>query len=189
MKPSGKVGTSGFALIELLVILMVIGILSGITFGLTSYVMGLKDRKKAKAELAVLKTAIDTFKTRHGNYPHCPMKVCGSGECLFLSLMGYHNERGALQFPPYVSLVNPTAFDYSSLQSDPETLDAFGIGGNSASMNLVAMALSQDIAFSDPWGNDYVYEFPREDGVVGFRIYSLGQDGRTGTAQHPPARA
>ena len=38
--------------------------------------------------------------------------------------------------------------------------------------------LGKDPAFIDPWGNEYVYEFPREDGAMDM-LFSMGPDGKT----------
>jgi len=94
--------------------------------------------------------------------------------------MGYHNGKGALQFPPLSPIVNPTLFDYGSQNMDPRILHAFAQGGSKASEDLVALAFERDINFCDPWGTPYAYEYPRQDGIGGFRLFSLGPDGKTG---------
>ena len=38
----------------------------------------------------------------------------------------------------------------------------------------------KDVAFIDPWGNEYVYEYPKKEGGPGFRLFSMGPDGKTG---------
>lgn len=32
----------------------------------------------------------------------------------------------------------------------------------------------------DPWGNDYIYEYPGKNNVNGYDLYSMGPDGREG---------
>lgn len=179
-KSLDKARLFGFTIIELLITICIIGIISGIIFGMTNYVFDLQDRKKARSELSNLRAATEDFKAQHGNYPHCPMKVCEPGECFFLSLMGYHNGKGALQFPPLPPIVNATLFDYGPQNRDPRILDAFSQGGSKASQNLVSLAFERDINFCDPWGTPYIYEYPRKDGIGGFRLFSLGPDGKTG---------
>ena len=44
----------------------------------------------------------------------------------------------------------------------------------------LATTLGKDPAFIDPWGNEYVYEFPLENGGAGYRLFSMGPDGKTG---------
>ena len=38
----------------------------------------------------------------------------------------------------------------------------------------LATTLGKDPAFIDPWGNEYVYEFPLENGGAGYRLFSNG---------------
>ena len=59
----------GFTLIELLMVISVILILAGITFGISRGVQNAQARTKAKAELAVISQAIEQFKLRYGDYP------------------------------------------------------------------------------------------------------------------------
>ena len=35
------------------------------------------------------------------------------------------------------------------------------------------------LALVDPWGNPYVYEYPRRDGHIGFLLFSKGPDGES----------
>ena len=179
-KSLNKVRSLGFTIVELLIVLCIIGVISGIIFSTANYVFDLQDRKKAESELAYLKAAAENYKAKYGNYPHCPMKVCDPGECFLLALMGYHNGKGKLQFPPFPNLVNPTLFDYGPNNRDPAILNALANGGSQASKNLIAIVFNRDINFCDPWGNSYFYEYPRKDGIGGFRLLSLGPDGKTG---------
>ena len=40
--------------------------------------------------------------------------------------------------------------------------------------------LDEDKLPLDPWGNEYIYEYPLEEGGPGFRLFSAGPDGKTG---------
>ncbi|SVE22110.1 uncharacterized protein METZ01_LOCUS474964, partial [marine metagenome] len=40
--------------------------------------------------------------------------------------------------------------------------------------------IKQDMAFVDPWGTPYAFEYPRKDGLQGYRLFSKGPDGETG---------
>ncbi|MDA1045625.1 MAG: type II secretion system protein GspG [Verrucomicrobia bacterium] len=169
----------GFTLLELFSVIALIGILMSIAFPITSYVLDSIDEKNAKSELTVLRMAIEEFKAERGDFPNCPAKICSTGECLFLSLMGYHNENG-LQIPPSPSLVNPTNFYYGPMDMEATELEGIDPSDSENSIALISFALSQDVAFCDPWGNNYMYQFPRKDGLAGFRLFSLGPDGKMG---------
>ena len=53
-------------------------------------------------------------------------------------------------------------------------------GGGQSLQLWLAQTLGKDPAFLDPWGNEYVYEYPLEDGGQGYRLFSMGPDGKTG---------
>ena len=60
--------TSGFTLIELMVVIIVIGIVGGIVFGGAGYIFEKQAVKQAEAEVEVLKIALEDYK-ENGQYP------------------------------------------------------------------------------------------------------------------------
>ena len=170
----------GFTLIEVLVVVAILGILITLATLGFQHAYGMVDAKKAKSELEALRTGVNAFKSKHGGFPNCPKGVCTPGERLFLSMLGFHNEKGHMQIPPYPALVDPAVFSYGDVDWDAADLAALDLRDRQTCLALLNFALNEDIAFYDPWGNEYVYEFPRRDGVPGFRLFSRGPDGRTG---------
>lgn len=169
----------GFTLIEMLVVIGVISILIGILFLLVGPIMENKERKQAEIELQALKLSLIEFHRLQGEYPHCPRTICSAEETLFLSLVGFHNEKGNLQLPPYRSLVHESLFTL------PEEFDSANVPNRARAskkdfIRYLVKLIKQDVTFLDPWGKPYVYEFPREDDVPGYRLYSKGPDGKTG---------
>ena len=61
--------TSGFTLIELMVVIIVIGIVGGIVFGGAGYIFEKQAVKQAEAEVEVLKIALEDYKRENGQYP------------------------------------------------------------------------------------------------------------------------
>ena len=59
----------GFTLIELLMVIAVILILAGITFGISRGVQNAQARTKAKAELAIISQGLEQYKSVNGDYP------------------------------------------------------------------------------------------------------------------------
>ena len=57
------------------------------------YVINQQAYKQAKVEIEALKLSVEDYRRSFGGYPICPQNVCTPGECLFLSLAGFHNER------------------------------------------------------------------------------------------------
>ena len=170
----------GFTLIELLVVLTIIGILATLSVTSFQYVLEQRARKKALVEIKALKTALVSYRSQYGGYPTCPQKICTPGECLFLSLAGFHNESGSLEIPPYPALVPSTIFGYDSSAYDVGEIPDFSHNDGKSLMLWLSRTLDNDVAFLDPWGNEYVYEFPREDGSSGYLLFSMGPDGKTG---------
>ena len=77
------------------------------------------------------------------------------------------------KIPTHLFHYDLSAFDESEIP------DLSHEGGVSLKLWL-AQTLGKDPAFLDPWGNEYVYEFPLEDGGPGYRLFSMGPDGKTG---------
>ena len=171
---------NGFTLIEILVVILILGILIGLIFGSSSYVVDSQARKKARIDVELLKSSVEEYKVRHGSYPHCPSEICPPGECLFLSLVGFHNEKGSFQIPPYPPTLNADLMDYDLDAFDPADVPDATHDGKQNFMVWLAKVLDKDVAFKDPWDNEYVYEYPRRNEAHGFRIYSLGPDGKEG---------
>ncbi|MEC8043022.1 MAG: type II secretion system protein GspG [Verrucomicrobiota bacterium] len=170
----------GFTLIELVVVLGIISILVTILFTSFSYFHELQKTKKAKMEIAALKTAVESYRTQFGALPNCKGEVCTPSECLFLSLAGYHNVDGTLEIPPYPSTIPTDLFSYDLNSFDLGEIPDLSHGGGNSIMIWLAETLGKDPAFLDPWGQEYVYEYPEEGSGVVFTIYSKGPDGKTG---------
>jgi prepilin-type N-terminal cleavage/methylation domain-containing protein len=175
-----KRSAGGFTLIEMLAVLAVISILVTLMFWLFDPLMKNKERKQARMELAALKLSLAEYHRMGGHYPHCPKELCTPAETLFLSLIGFHNEEGNLQYPPYKSVVNETLLNYDKDWYDPAKVPNRVKASKSQFKSYLMKALRQDLAFVDPWGFPYEYEFPREDEEPGYRLFSVGPDGETG---------
>ena len=179
---STKLRYRGFTLIELLIVMAIIGILIGITFSGATYIYSAQQEKKALADIEALKLALEEFKSEHGDYPRTndiegDMKAFPplAGERLFLSLSSYVDKYG----DPYVDKDNRPK---SLIKSD---VFSFGErdGGNINEVTLDLSDLGDDAPecfVIDPWGNPYVYDYPRRDGrKLGYLLFSMGEDGKS----------
>jgi prepilin-type N-terminal cleavage/methylation domain-containing protein len=173
----------GFTLVELLVVLAIIGVLLGLMFKGYFYVLDKQAHKQARVELKALKVAIESYRRSFNGYPTCPQKVCTPGECLFLSLAGFHNEKGNLEMPPYPPTISTHLFGYDLESYDITKVPDIEHNEGKSLMLWLSEILGKDVAFRDPWGNEYVYEYPMEDDGPGYRLFSMGPDGRTGEAE------
>ena len=171
---------TGFTLVELLVVLAIVGILCGLMFKGYFYVLDKQAHKQAYVELRVLKVSIENYRRSYNGYPICPQNVCTPGECLFLSLAGFHNEKGTLEMPPYPATISTELFGYDLESYDTTQIPDIEHNEGKSLMLWLSQVLGKDVAFKDPWGNDYVYEYPLKEGGRGFRLFSMGPDGKTG---------
>ena len=169
-----------FTLLELLVVVAIIGILMGILFTGWGYITRQQSKKKAELEILGLRNAVSEYMSDHGQYPNCPQDICTPGECLFMSLAGFHNEDGGLELPPYPSKIPTHLFHFDLSAYDQSEIPSLSLGGGKSLQIWLAKTLGKDPAFLDPWGNEYVYKFPLEEGGDGYLLYSMGPDGKTG---------
>lgn len=170
----------GYSLIELLVILLIIGILCSILLVSFFYVQEKQNEKKAYLELSALEVGITSYFREFGDFPNCPEGVCTPGECLFLSMVGFHNAKGGLEIPPQRSSLPVGLFGFDPVVFDVAEIPDFSHSDGNSLKVWVSNILAKDPSFLDPWGNEYQYEYPRKDRVGGYKIFSLGPNGETG---------
>ena len=169
--------TSGFTLIEILLVIAVVGILASITFGVSSGIRGAQNRARAKSELAVLSQSIEQFKQRKGDYPWTSGSDVAE-EILVEALLGWKEfERtgGTTTFQDITdvpsggpkSYIDAAQFYLSSVEN-PEK----GLPDDNSTQ-------PSGLVFIDPWGEPYVYEYKDTEAWenFGFVLYSKGPDG------------
>ncbi|HAV14492.1 MAG TPA: hypothetical protein DCX06_13525 [Opitutae bacterium] len=173
--------TRGFTLIELLMVIAIILILAGITFGISRGVYNAQARAKAKAELATISQAIEQFKLQYGDYPWHDSGGAypnTSGEVtntmLMYALTGRLKMERQSNGTVTVDLIN-RSLNNSQVKKNPSFIDPtkFSTSGTS----------DDPEAFLDPWGNPYRYWYKWENSpnswdVFGFHLYSIGADSK-----------
>ena len=206
-----------FTLIELLTVISIIAILSAITFGV---VKGVNDRAaiaQAKAELASLAQALESYKMQYGDYPQFAVPpgtgspassalattsdaniVYSAQGILFNALMG---KRGPL--PPGTYTLNGAPITVKSINGKPFvdlskfTLlytadDTYKHIPDSTTTTMVSNA------FMDPWGHSYYYAYKAADNATltpanqwtspSYVLMSDGPDGYACTTQESGKR-
>jgi len=163
------------------VVIAIILILSGITFGISRGVRNAQARAQAKAELAVLAQAIEQFKARYGDYPWhksgggFPGGADDTNVMLTYALTGRLKlERDPNQGNEIKAVKVADELDDPEVISNPSFIDITKFE-TTGSDNVPEMIL-------DPWGNPYKYWYKWDDApgdweVYGFHLYSLGPDG------------
>ena len=169
----------GFTLIELLMVITVILILAGITFGISRGVQNAQARSKAKAELATISQAIEQFKSRYGDYP---WHQSGGGDStdnnkmLLYALTG----RMVLADPSPTDNITEIAVieitDEAQIDKNPKFLD------DSKFSTTKTGQLTTNLL--DPWGNPYIYWYKWDNSpdawdVFGYHLYSTGPKGNS----------
>ncbi|MEK9772151.1 MAG: prepilin-type N-terminal cleavage/methylation domain-containing protein [Opitutae bacterium] len=165
--PKGSGKNSGFTLIELMVVIIVIGIVGGIIFSGAGYIFEKQAIKQAGAEIEVLQVALEEYKRQNGNYPETfDFQDEMASFILLHTLHGTHElvdgtwERLAPE--KYLKSLIPTdAMAFRSLDEEED-----------GTFNLNEV----DHYLIDPWGEPYIYQFRRKDGNYGFLLYSKGPD-------------
>ena len=164
-----KKSKGAFTLVELMVVIVVIGIVGGIIFSGAGYLFEKQAIKQAKVEVEVLKIALDEFKREYGDFPET---FDNEGEMasfiLFHSLYGTHQL--SLDTETW-ERVEVSEFRKNLLPVDKMTLETL-IDDGSEKFNFSEF----DHFLVDPWGEPFIYQFPRQDGHRGFLLYSKGPD-------------
>lgn len=158
---------SGFTLIELMVVIIVIGIVGGIVFGGAGYIFEKQAINQAGSEIEVLKVALEEYKRENGNYPETfDFQDEQSSFILLHSLYGTHELiDGAWE------RLDPADYLKSLIPAEGLSLQPLE-GEEDGKFNLNEI----DHYLTDPWGEPYIYQFERKDGNFGFLLYSKGPD-------------
>ena len=155
-------------------VIAVILILAGITFGVSRGVQNAQARAKAKAELATISQAIEQFKSRYGDYPWHKQGEKDTNKTLLYALTG----RLVLEDPDpedETDEIKALIIDtQNQIDANPKFLDDTKFSTsliNGETTNLL-----------DPWGQPYIYWYkwdnaPNDWDVFGFHLYSTGPKG------------
>ncbi len=150
--PSGAIhNRAGFTLLELLAVVGIIAILTGLVLGVGRRTMESGKIVRAKGELAVLAAALEIYRQHYGDYPQTD-----DGARLLQSLIG---RRG-----PSNAAIGGRAFIDGAKFTTAGALDPFT---NSA------------VVLVDPWDQPYVYAYKSQTPWSNscFVLYSIGPDG------------
>jgi general secretion pathway protein G len=160
-------GCRAFSLVEMLVVLVIIVILTGIVIRVAKHAQDRSAAATARAEIAQLMAALEEYRKDAGDYPRTDYYDANDhGEVLYCGLA---NVQVPLSFNNVSKVwgVGKVYFEFP-----PERL-AYGAGGSPQLL--------------DPWGNPYRYKHPHNVGntqgnvVWGYALSSDGPDGTSGT--------
>ena len=149
---------SGFTLIELLVVIVILGVLIGIVFSVGMFLFADQEAKKAKVEIDIIRLALDEYKLNNGDYPKAPCEGVSP------------EDEMARGFELLKALCNA---------EDKKEILGTGILKLLPVDNLMIgeMPDNEDNVFiEDPWGEPYVYAYPKPDNRAGYLLFSKGPD-------------
>lgn len=160
---------AGFTLVEVLLVLSVILILGGITFGTAAGVQSARMKSIAKAEIALITEALFRFHASYGDYP-ITVGIENNAITLSKALLGWKIFQG-----------NPAQMvDLKDVPPEGVTsfieLSKILHEGNLPNSDEI---IPSNVRFIDPWGNayEYAYKESKEWDNFSFVLYSKGPDG------------
>ena len=164
-------------------VIAVILVLAGITLGISRGVQNAQARAKAKAELATISQALETYKLKHGDYPW-----------IGVNNVTNDNELNNVAHGVLKSLVGWQSLDGTQVGGTDSDGEVFKKA--ESVLDVSKLSLSRDwpdsypeksptlrTYFVDPWGNSYVYLYKDPTNSVqwdrfGYILFSRGADGK-----------
>ena len=160
-------------------VIAVILILAGITFGISRGVQNAQARAKAKAELAIISQGLEQYKSVNGDYPW----VTGRNEVarareFAKALLGWTEFNQSMDADGKITIeyedkvVVPSSGPRAFI--DPEKLSYSG------TLPIDSDVMPTSLNFTDPWGNVYIYKYRTAAfgawDNFGYVLYSKGSD-------------
>lgn len=193
-RPAPAPAPRAFTLLELLAVIAIIAVLTGIVIGVGRRASTAGKVAQAKAELAVLSAALESYKRQYGDYPQAgtvnfalpltPLAANHANVRLYNALTGVYG--------PKLNELQPRGREFIELVR-------FATQEADTGMATAALVSAPELnALLDPWGNRYMYYYRTATGSTwsqpGYVLYSVGPDGARSdatesTCHEPPTLA
>ena len=154
---------AGFTLVELLVVILVIGILATITFGLFKAANIGRNKSKSKGEIQAISMAAQSYRKAYGDFPGC---ATGTDDRFRRDLLDQLLGRRLIRFTTPGNPPALLAFDDSSLPGANRQMRSF-LSMDDVTTNDNSQISANDWRggnaacreFVDAWGNPYDYRY------------------------------
>lgn len=149
---------SYFSLVEILTVVAIIGILAGISLGITAYVQNRNREVQTQTTIKMLEMVLEQYKNKYGSYPALngqPAAAIGKNAVFRIPAKDSKDDKGSLI----------AFFDNVSYNSSDEISGIKGV-------NIVRKG--DDILILDGWGSPVIYVYP---GVFNKNKFDLGSGG------------
>lgn len=158
-----------FTIVELLVVLAVIVVLAGITFGTAAGVQTARMKATARAEIMLISQSLEDFRSVHGDYP---VTAGPEDNAITLSkaLFGWKEFQGKP-----LKLVDRSPKSKVKVEAFIDSTKVMYEGDLPEDLKRKPV----NVRFMDPWGQPYVYAYKdsKEWDNFAFVLYSKGPDG------------
>lgn len=160
-RPSAR--RSGFTLVELLVVILVIGILATITFGLFKAANTGRNKSKSKGEIQAISMAAQSYRKAYGDFPGC---ATGTDDRFRRDLLDQLLGRRLIRFTTPGNPPALLAFDDATLPGANRQMRSF-LSMDDVTTNDNSQISANDWRggnaacreFVDAWGNPYDYRY------------------------------
>jgi type II secretory pathway pseudopilin PulG len=160
--------SAAFSVVEVLVVMGVIILLAGISFGMIAGIQSARMKSIAQAEIILIERALANFNAEYGDYP-ITEGIENNAITLSKALLGWKNFQRKSN-----KMVDLTDIPYDGIQAfiDPSKFIYQG------EMPKSSEEMPRNIKLVDPWGQPYVYAYKdsEEWDNFSFVLYSKGPD-------------
>ena len=178
--------STSFTLIELLAVMVVISILAVVSLGVAHYVSAKAGTARARAEIAAMENALESFKNDTGYYPQG-----GGYYSIITNGFGANSMATANASTNVYNAVAGGAKKYMSFRASQLTTQQFIFGGGSWLGSLPGGVGDTNIFpgvtitnIIDPFGTPYFYCSPGSNNPTSFDLWSFGPDRVTNAADN-----
>lgn len=174
-------GSTGFSLVELLVVVSIIGLLVGLAATAVPKALDAGDKAKAKGDLTAIVAAVKAYKQEYGQWPVAKSKMDQASD-----------EFNSWYGPP---TTKQESMDLMKILSGDMTIQKEGQTMNPKGVRFLEGAKA-DGTFQDPWGTQYCVKMDTNDSG-GLEYYGTGNQenirvsviavslGKNGTQEDP----